>query len=435
MKALLRRSLLVGLIGLFLGASGAHAASRDDVDAIAKLIGANYFDPVRANEIAKKLRQESRRGDFDRIKSPEDLADTLTTRLRPLDGHFNVVFKPTPLRDEEPPDSAGAFDDSERRMNYGFRKVDRLAGNVGYIELSVAADIDFDNAADRARATADSALGMMQDTDAVILDLRNNGGGSPGMVGYLVSAFVKPEAEVYNIFHSREGTESEKPPASYPHPMVNVPLFVLTSARTGSAAEAIAFTLQSCGRAQVIGERSAGAANPGDMFLTKSGFSIFIPTGSPRNPINQRNWEGTGVQPNVETTVDSALSKAHVLALQATLRGTLDAFARKDAQLTLEALRATDQPVTLEHLDQYAGGFGAYSIAVEAGALNLKGPGRNVTKLIAIRKDVFAPESDLPRRIQFEREGDRIVALEILTPTGERRRAQRSNGSRQLRNP
>src|SRR3954447_9707481 len=104
MKALLRRSLLAGLIGLFSGASGAHAASRDDVDAIAKLIGANYFDPVRANEIAKKLQQESRRGDFDRIKSPEDLADTLTTRLRPLDGHFNVVFKPTPLRDEEPPD-------------------------------------------------------------------------------------------------------------------------------------------------------------------------------------------------------------------------------------------------------------------------------------------------------------------------------------------
>src|SRR4051812_24259314 len=110
MKTQLPRSLLIGLIALFLGATVAHASSRDNVDAIAKLIETNYFDPVRAHEIAKTLRQASRRGEFDRTKSPQDLAEELTNRLRPLDGHFNVVFEPAPPHDDAPqPSPMAAF--------------------------------------------------------------------------------------------------------------------------------------------------------------------------------------------------------------------------------------------------------------------------------------------------------------------------------------
>jgi C-terminal processing protease CtpA/Prc len=257
-----------------------------------------------------------------------------------LDGHLGVRWlgddaqtQATPRRRRsEPP---------EGRVNYGFKRIERLPGNVVYIELPYTAHIDFKDPRSAAKHAADAALTLTHEADAVIIDVRNNGGGSPTMVGYIVSAFIDAKANVYNTFHPRKGPVlSERPETPYGAPMTNVPLFVLVNGGTASAAESIAFTLQTAKRATVVGTRTAGAANPGASFDTASGYSVFVATGSPRNPINGRNWEGVGVQPDVQTSDEHALARAQELALEKVLSGPIAGEERKDAQTALEAIRS-----------------------------------------------------------------------------------------------
>lgn len=301
---------LVASFLLFLFLPCARADVVADVGGIAAVIEAHYFDPVRGAAIADELRADARDGAFNGYPDNDELAAALTERLRKLDGHFRVHWGAPPPRMRR-----GGIRLAASRENYGFKRVERLAGNLAYIELTIVADIDFKDADSPARRAADTALARVRDADAVILDLRGNGGGAPSMVGYLVSAFVEPDADVYNTFHSREGTETERPAIAYSPAMTDMPLYVLTNEGTASAAESIAFTLQSARRATVVGEQSAGAANPGQTFDSPQGYVVFVSTGSPKNPVNGRNWEGSGVQPDVEVASDTALMRARELAL------------------------------------------------------------------------------------------------------------------------
>jgi hypothetical protein len=251
--------------------------------------------------------------------------------------------------------------------------------------------------------------------------VRRNGGGAPSMVGYLVSAFVAAQADVYNTFYSREDTASERPKIPYPSPRLDVPLYVLTSGRTGSAAEAIAYTLQAAKRAQVVGERSGGAANPGAAFPTPQGYDVFIATGSPRNPITGRNWEGVGVTPDVEVSNERALPRARELALEKILAGPIAGASRTDTQWALEALRA---PANVAVKD-IAGEFGAYALAVDSGVLYAKVARFPAMKLVPLRQDQFFFEDNTSRRVTLERKDGQIIAIRIDSADGSQRRLSR----------
>ena len=134
------------------------------------------------------------------------------------------------------------------------------------------------------------------------------------MVGYLASAFVAPGSDIYNTFRTRGVSLSEAPARPYATPRTQVPLYVLVDGGTASAAESFAYTLRSAGRAIVVGERSAGAANPGAMIDIGEGFSVFVSDGTPVNPITHANWEATGIAPDVAVASKDALETASRLA-------------------------------------------------------------------------------------------------------------------------
>jgi C-terminal processing protease CtpA/Prc len=138
-----------------------------------------------------------------------------------------------------------------------------LPGSIGYIDMRTFADFSFGKPDEPARKAMEAALTLVSTADAVIIDLRNNGGGSPAMVGYVVSAFTPPGANIYSEFHHRDHTDSERPKESDPKPRLDVPLYILISGRTASAAESTAYTLQAAKRATVVGAVSGGAAHPG----------------------------------------------------------------------------------------------------------------------------------------------------------------------------
>lgn len=274
---------------------------------VAQLVETRYFDQAPARAIANGLRAAASRGDLDRFVDPRELAAAMTRILEPFDRHFRVSYAPeqptapgaapapSPSPSPLPADEHAALD---RRANYGFRRAEILPGNIGYLDIRHFAHIDFADEDAPARRAADAALQMLAGTDALIVDLRSNGGGSPAIVGYLASAFTSPQADIYNVFRARDGTESERPDRPYSKPRLDMPLHILVSGRTASAAEALAYTLQAAKRARIVGEPSFGAANPGGEERTPSGWLVFVSTGSPTNPTTKCNWEGTGVRPD-----------------------------------------------------------------------------------------------------------------------------------------
>ncbi|MDR0183857.1 S41 family peptidase [Lysobacter arvi] len=312
MPKLLRAVALLCLTAFVLPASAAHAAPvpRERVDAVADAIAANYFDPARGKAIADELRRDAAGGAFDTL-APQALADALTARLRPLDRHFRVRWNGDGAA--MPAHVAGSRRPSPQ-ANHGIVAAETLAGDIGHLRLGEFAHFEFEDADAPAREAIDAALASLSGTRAVIVDLRGCRGGSPNMVGYLASAFVAPGADIYNTFRTRGQALSEAPRVPYAAPRTKVPLYVVVDGGTGSAAESFAYTLQSAGRATVVGERSAGAANPGATIDVGDGFSVFVSDGSPVNPITRTNWERTGVVPNVAATSLDALDAALRLA-------------------------------------------------------------------------------------------------------------------------
>jgi hypothetical protein len=414
------RIVFVLLTGLCLCAV-THGSDREHVDRIADLIENNYFDPDRAREVASGLRVAARAGEFDRFTEPRELAGALTERLRKVDRHFTVTWSGPSRMAEESRQSGPAmsFEQLDRRNAFGFRRVEMLAGAIGYIELRSFADFDTSRADEPARKAADAALQLIADADAVIVDLRDNGGGSPAMVGYLVSAFTPPGANIYNTFRARDRTSSERPKQLYAQPRLDVPLYVLTSNRTASAAESAAYTLQAAKRAVIVGERSGGAANPGGMFPVGGGFNVFISTGTPVNPITGTNWEGTGVTPDVAVPAGEALRRAQLAALEGVLAKRASGPASVDTQWTLEALRAETAPVSVARPGDYAGAYGAASIESRNDGLFLKQGQRPPWQLIRIRDETFFAAGDPSRRVVFERDAaGKVRGFEIRFASG-----------------
>lgn len=392
----------------------ALCATRDVIDRLATLIENNYFDADKAADTARKLRAAERAGEFSAITDPRDLAAALTARLKPVDQHFNVTWvrtvpQPRQLTEASPQSFS-------RRAPLGFRSVELLPGGLGYIDLRFFPYIDFKNPNDHARLAADAALQMTADASAVILDLRNNGGGWPEMVGYLVSAFVPADADVYNVVHRRDGTESERPAQPYHTQRTDVPLFVLVSGGTASAAESAAYTLQAAKRALVIGERTLGAANPGGEFPIGEGFNAFISTGTPLNPITGTNWERVGVKPDIEVDAQKALMRAQILALEDLLAKQPDAT---DVQWALEALHAESKPQPSVPTRDYVGAYAGATITASGNVLQLRRDRRLPLTLVRLREDSFFVDGDPLRRVSFERDArGKVRGFQLLRANG-----------------
>jgi len=390
------------------------AQPRVVVGQIAAAIRDAYFDPAKAEVIATALETEAAAGRYDALTDPRDLETALTARLEPYDQHFSVG-RPAPSTPAAAPSSGAAsglapvpFPVVAARGGQGFRAVQILPGNVGLIDMRMFAD--FDGAGDPAHKQVDAALQLISSTDAVIIDLRNNGGGSPAMVGYLVSAFVGPDADVYNRFHSREGETSEAPVQPYAAPRLDVPVYVLISGRTGSAAEAFAYTMQAAKRAIVVGETSGGAANPGGPVFTPSGYRVFISTGSPTNPLTGANWEKVGVRPDVAVPAEEALETAW----KAALAGQANAAPAAATQAAWVRAALDASPAAFDPAP-YLGAYGASVIQASADGLTWKNERRPAWRLRPLSPDLFFDVDEPYRRIRFVRDdAGRVTALEIL---------------------
>jgi hypothetical protein len=319
----------------------ATSQRRAVVEALAQALQAQYVFPATGARVGSALQARLASGAYDGCTTARSFADALTKDLRDLgqDRHFRVRFDPAfDPRDEDedrvpsPAEMAKRHAESARR-GYGVARVERLAGNLGYLK------VDGFGPAEAVGAAFSAAMRLLAGSDAVILDLRENGGGEPESVAYLVSHFL-PEGdarEINTIYDRPKDATRQYWTSPLAAPRYGGPVYVLTSAHTFSGGEECAYDLQALKRATLVGETTGGGANPGHAVVLGGGFLAFIPTGRAINPVTKTNWEHVGVKPDVPVPAAEALRWVQRTLLRAQL-AKAEGAARRELEAALAAL-------------------------------------------------------------------------------------------------
>jgi len=289
--------------------------------ALIKQMNEVYVDTTAAAKIERELKKWMETDEFKKL----DDAVEFTTKVNDIlksqvtDAHLRFRYSANllpPRQDPREPSEAEnrEYENWVRRQNANFQKVERLEGNIGYFAFN-----QFQGHDDIARPMG-AAMNFLSNTDAMIIDLRQNGGGDPAGVQMVCSYFFSEKPVHLNSIYFRQGNQTidfwtlEKINAPR---FVDKPVYVLVSKRTGSGAEECAYNLQQLKRATIIGEPTWGGANPGGNIRLNDHFACFIPVGRAINPYTKTNWEGKGVIPDVAVDPVNALKTAQQMAVQA----------------------------------------------------------------------------------------------------------------------
>jgi hypothetical protein len=294
------------------------AATRSRVmdGAIAKL-NESYVSPDVAKKMEEAVRARQKKGEYDAITDGNVLARMLTDDFQQVshDKHLHVNYDPMKIPDrpddaKPSPEDTARFRGQMEKMNCGFEKVEHLSGNVGYVKFNMFADPEM------CGPTATAAMNFLANVDAVIFDLRENGGGDPKMVA-LISTYLFDQQTHLNDLWTRKDNSTQQYwtlPYVPGKRLAGKPVFVLTSKRTFSGAEEFCYNLKNLKRATLVGETTGGGAHPVMGHKIDDHFMIGVPFARAINPISKTNWEGTGVEPDVKVAAADALTTAEKLA-------------------------------------------------------------------------------------------------------------------------
>ena len=276
-----------------------------------------YVEPDLALKVAEHLKQRMEADHFKDVSETAGFAELLTKEVQSVSKDKHLLIRPVTQTQGPRPRSTEDFLTRhrgriarDREEAGGLKEVRILDGNVGYLDLRSFVPLHV------GRDYADSSMQLLSGADALIIDLRENGGGYPDMVQYFCSYFFGEPVHL-NSLYWREGDRTEEFWALEKvtgTKVPDLPLFILTSGKTFSAAEEFSYNMQTRKRATLIGQTTRGGANPGRIIQLNDKIEAIIPVGKAINPITKTNWEGVGVVPDITTSPDESLEKAHELA-------------------------------------------------------------------------------------------------------------------------
>jgi C-terminal processing protease CtpA/Prc len=298
------------------------------IDSVLRVVTERYVFADQAKKMEAHIRKQQAAKAYDAINDGQQFAARLTQDLRAInnDKHINIEYSPEAMPPEEERElmsiSAAekeGYAQMLKHMNYGIRKLDVLKGNIGYL------DVEFFCSPEFAGDTYAAAMNYLAHTGALIIDLRNCGGSmSPDAIPFLSSYFFEAPVHLTDWYWRKGNTTKQAWTYAYVpgKKYLNKPIYVLTSNKTFSGAEELAYDLQNLKRATIIGQPSGGGANPGGFLRVTDHFRMFIPIGKAINPITKTNWEGVGVKPDTLIHTKQALNKAHMMGIIHTLNNT-----------------------------------------------------------------------------------------------------------------
>ncbi len=372
------------------------------IDSVSAALNEIYVFPDVAAKMERHVRDQLRSGAYDDLNNTADFAQKLTDDLLEIshDRHLWVRFIPDDEFDRFTPDS---LDDDERKRrleerlryqryyNFNFVKAERMMGNVGYLRFDA-----FEDAKDGG-ATAIAALNFLAYCEALIIDLRNNGGGSPSMIQLINSYFFEEPVHLNSFYIRKQDSIKQfwtQEQVQGPR-MDDVELYVLTSGYTFSAAEEFTYNLKNLERATIVGETTGGGAHPVERHLFANvNIAMSVPFGRAINPITGTNWEGTGIEPHIQVPQHEALDVAHLEAMKKLLEEASDEEIRQSLQWSIETKEVLLNPVTVDEdiLKSYVGKYGPRTITFEHGALHYQRENRPKMKMIPMAEDLFCFE-------------------------------------------
>jgi retinol-binding protein 3 len=375
--------------------------ARRVADSLRATMLAVYVFPDTAKAMAAFVDRQLRAGAYDTIAKRQDLAQTLTRDLRRAhpDAHLRIGY--------DPEEAARAMDTTrresrdrlplDRRNNFFFHTARVLPGNIGYVEFSQFPDTNAES-----RRTVRAALQFVANTDALILDLRENRGGSAAMASEVAGYFVAGRAHWSDSYNRLTGrwTEGwiENRPEITGGTQLSMPIVVLTSGFTFSAAEGLAYGLKHQRGARIVGEHTGGGAHVLRRVPLGDGYLAFVPYIRSANVATHTDWEGTGVPVDVTVPAGDALLRARELLLHERLTPTSDSAAVRAADWAIAAARAESRPVAVpaDLLASYAGRYEEYTFAVRDGLLYATNASRGA------KSDLLVPVTT--RRFLLDRE-------------------------------
>lgn len=296
------------------------AADRQQViDSVIAHLQDSYILPAIGKQMTDAVRARSTQPEYTALTSGQALADRLTLDLFSIsrDKHIRVVYS-SPILPSEDSDPSAAdntrYRDELDQTNCGFRSLEILPGNIGYLRM------DYFGSTDLCSATAALSLKFISHTGALIFDLRQNRGGDPRMVSLLLSSLFEQPTHLTDIYNRRDhkATEYWTTPEKLEARMPTQPVYVLTSRMSFSAAEEFAYDLKNLRRAVLIGERTGGASHPIRNHRINDHFFISVPEYQYVNAITHTDWEGIGVTPDIPAAPWNALLLAQQMAQRTT---------------------------------------------------------------------------------------------------------------------
>ena len=406
------------------------SSKEQTVKQLSALLIDKYVFPETGKKMAEFINSNLKDGKYDEIADPKQFSQILTADLQLIskDKHLTVSFNPKEAAQildasgsEEEPKELNLRLEQMKNENFGFFKVERLEGNIGYVDFRTNY-----SSLEHSKETIKSVLSFISNCKAVIFDLRKNGGCYPQVVQYIESHFFNNEPIHLNDLYYREGNRTE----SFwtlkdieGKRMPEVPLYILTGKNTFSGAEEFAYDMKNLKRAVIVGESTGGGANPGQFLAINKDFVTFLPTGRAINPITGTNWEGNGVKPDIEVKSENALNKAHSMAIQTLAEKSADEIERSMYEWISDALVASENPPSADanKLKSYTGTYEDRTITFEDGRLFYQRKDRPKLEMTLLAEDTFMFKDAEFFRLKFLRDGNgKITGLTGIYENGQK---------------
>ena len=386
------------------------------------LIDEYYPFPEKAQKMIAHIQKKLSLGEYDNVEDASKLAQTLTRELQGIseDYHITVIFSPKDAAQISENQKLDPLDENYESNwwqwvhsdNFGIPKIEYLIGNIGYIDIRYFAPVNL------AGDVAIAAMNFLARCDALIFDLRQCGGGDPFMTqllqSYLYDKNKKPKLLLTKYHHAKNEVQQKW---TYPYipgkRLPEVPVYILTSSRTFSGGEDMAYSLKHHGRATIIGEITGGGAHPVTELLPGEGYILILPEGYPTHPVTNSNWEGSGVQPHIEISSENALETAHRLAIQNLYKNDENQGDAHILNWYLQRLDAIYKPLKLKPsvLEKFTGVYRDYEVTLKAGSLILSRIGRRDNwVMVPFSENTFTADEDYNVRFEMS-EDDSASAL------------------------
>ncbi|OJX52468.1 MAG: hypothetical protein BGO88_04125 [Flavobacterium sp. 38-13] len=361
---------------------------------VTRLVSSYYVYPDKAKEITNYLKDVYTTAKYDSLNSPTQLENEITKDIFSIskDKHIRIEYNPGLENDILKFNASGKNAakishvdlEKERQKNFYFRKVKILPSNIGYIEFT-----NFAKPGKEANKTLAAVMQFISNTDALIIDLRNNYGGNGAMVNEILGYFFESRTYTGRAFNRIEnkwtdsyiGTKKKSEKLFF-----NKPVYILTSSATFSAAEGFAYTLQHLKNAIVIGETTRGGAHLTRSFSLGNGFVGFIPYARFENTITKTDWEGKGVIPDIATASENSLMIAQQDILNKKLLSA-DENEKKKISWLLNYYKSKTTIITISSnkAKSYEGRYAEFEVKFENNELKMRDTNQPVIQFKSLK--------------------------------------------------